>query len=55
MLWRTLSIKKACWRPYSKILPDFGRLFSLVTEAAQMTQNKKKKQTLGVWGGIKFL
>jgi hypothetical protein len=30
----------------SNIIKDFGRLFSLLTEATQMTQNKKKKQVL---------
>jgi hypothetical protein len=39
----------------SSLIPDFGRLFSLLTEAAQMTQNKKEKQTLSVRGGIKFI
>jgi hypothetical protein len=38
----------------SYIIPDFGRLLSLLTEAAQMTQNIKKKQTLSAWGVIKF-
>jgi hypothetical protein len=37
------------------IKPDFGRLFSILTEAAQMTQNKKKTQTLSGRGGIKFM
>ena len=39
----------------SNIIFDFGRLFSLLTEAAQVIQNKKKTQTLGVPGGIKFI
>jgi hypothetical protein len=39
----------------SNTIPDFGRLFSLPIEAAQMTQNNKKKLTLGVGGGIKFI
>jgi hypothetical protein len=28
----------------NNIIPDFGRLFSLPTEAAQITQNKKKNK-----------
>ena len=39
----------------SNIIFDFGRLFSLLTEAAQVIQNKKKTSTLGVPGGIKFI
>jgi hypothetical protein len=39
----------------NNITPDIGRIFSLLKEATQMTQNKKKKQTLGVKGGMKFI
>jgi hypothetical protein len=39
----------------SNKISDFGRLYSLQTEAAQMIQNKKKKEILGVPGGIKFI
>jgi hypothetical protein len=37
------------------IKPEFGRLFSPLIEAAQMTQNKKKRQTFSVRGGMKFI
>jgi hypothetical protein len=39
----------------NNIIPDIGRIFSLLKEATQMTQNQKKKQTLGVKGGMKFI
>jgi hypothetical protein len=35
--------------------PDHRMLLSLLTEAAQMTQNKKKNQTLRILGGIKVI
>ncbi len=50
--------KKTSWVTFfniSNTKPDFGRLFSLLIEAAQMTQNKKQIHTLGVRGGIKFI
>jgi hypothetical protein len=49
--------KTSSWLTFfivSNIIPDYERLFSLLTEATQMTQNKKKKLNLGVRGGMKF-
>ncbi len=37
------------------IRPDFGRLFSLLSEVAQMTKNKNKAQNFGVRGDMKFI